>query len=192
MTKKRKWLFFSISLFCILFAGTLKFLQQKWNMTFFLLQMTSTGWISVSLILCAFCLSILLFSLFSKPRKNPKLHTFLFPIFIILSIVMLIIFTFICLFYGFIRDSKYYTFHSPLNDHTIIVEEQSFLLAGYGNFYVKENALFMKYVDYYTTDDGYRPFKFNDYHVKWEKDRATIFYGFGSGDVQKETVIQLK
>jgi hypothetical protein len=56
----------------------------------------------------------------------------------------------------------YGVYHSPDQEKTIVIEEEAFLLAGYGSVYVKENALFMKNVQGYTTDDGSRPFRNDD------------------------------
>ena len=95
----------------------------------------------------------------------------------------------LCLFWGFGSEPKYYVFQSPDQQHTIVVEERSFLLAGSGTFYLKENALFMKPVEGYRTDDGYRPFQQKDFQLKWKRDSVSITYGFGNLDIQKEVTI---
>ena len=91
-------------------------------------------------------------------------------------------------------DTQFY-FKSPNNKNTIIIEECSFLLGGWSNVYERKAIIFKKTIDEdaITTDDGYRPFSFDDYSIEWESDdKATIEYGYGNMDIRKKVTIDLK
>lgn len=97
--------------------------------------------------------------------------------------------------YGFgSEDPKYYYFNSPYGANTLIVEEKSWLLGGWSNFYVKENSLFIRGINQsITTDDGYRPFSFGDYELSWiDNNTVRLSYGYGERNVKKTEIIKLK
>ncbi|MBD3109308.1 hypothetical protein IEO70_13230 [Bacillus sp. AGMB 02131] len=173
-----------IGAFSVLFAGLLTLLQNKWNLTLLLFQLSSKEISSIALIISAICFSALLFSYFSKLKKSKILYALV----LMVSGFLLVVFILGCLLNGFITESKYYAFQSPDQQQTLVIEEESFLLAGYGSFYMKEYPLFVKRVQDYSTDDGYRPFQLDDAHIKWHEDNVTIEYGNGLGDRDKAIV----
>lgn len=93
-------------------------------------------------------------------------------------------------------DNKEFEFKSPNNTNTLIVEECSFLLGGWSNFYQEKYNIFKKPLinqDGITTDDGYRPFSENDYSIYWiSDDKVKIEYGYGSNNIRKEVTIIIK
>lgn len=97
--------------------------------------------------------------------------------------------------YGFgSEDPKYYYFNSPDGTNTLIVEEKAWLLGGWSNFYVKENSLFIRGINQgITTDDGYRPFSFDDYELSWiDNNTVKLSYGYGERNIKKTEIIKLK
>ena len=184
VSKKIKIWLTLIGAFSVLLAGILTLLQDKWNLTILLFQFSSKEISSIALIISAVCFSALLYSFLSKLKK----YKILYPFVLMISGFFIIVFILGCLLNGFITESKYYIFQSPDRQHTLVIEEESFLLAGYGSFYVKENPLFMKRVQDYTTDDGYRPFQHDDAHIEWHEDHVTIEYGFGTGERNKAVI----
>lgn len=85
-------------------------------------------------------------------------------VFGVLAALNIIILGFLCLADG----PAYYTVASPDSRHELVVEEDSFLLAGGGCIYQKVNFLFMKQIGGYSTDDGYRPG--GNYAITWYDD----------------------
>lgn len=100
----------------------------------------------------------------------------------------------VILFATFIMNSdiSYFKFKSPNKDHTLVVEEQSFLLAGYSKFYERKYLIFIKKLDQsISTDDGYKPFSSNDYKLEWIGNNSVkITYGFGSMGIKKNETIK--
>lgn len=93
-------------------------------------------------------------------------------------------------------DNKEFYFESPNNTNTLIVEECSFLLGGWSNFYQRKYNIFKKPLSNghdITTDDGYKPFSFNDYNIHWFNDNEfKIEYGYGSNGLVKEVIINIE
>jgi len=116
---------------------------------------------------------------------------------IVLSMFLLII-TLVTSFsdsYGFGNTyPKYYYFNALSSDNTLIVEENSWLLGGWSNFYIKKNFLFAtKLNQWITTDDGYRPFSSGDYELLWiDSNNVKLVYGFGESNIVKTEIIKLK
>lgn len=81
-------------------------------------------------------------------------------------------------------DPRYYTFRSPDGAYTVIVEEESWLLCGWSNFYEPVCPGLMRKLDASLgTDDGYRPFSAGRYQLTWEADQLLVDCDFGSGGV---------
>lgn len=88
-------------------------------------------------------------------------------------------------------DSKYFYFNSPDNSNTLIVEENTWLLAGWSDFYIKDNMFFVRKINAkILTDNGYRPFTNKDYILTWiNNNTVELTYGFGgNGTVEKEII----
>ena len=89
-------------------------------------------------------------------------------------------------------SKSYFYFESPSKSHTLVIEEDSFLLGGWSNFYERKGIIFIKDLkQQIITDDGYKPFSYNDYKLKWLDDNSVeIIYGFGSEDIHKKEIIK--
>lgn len=192
MKKKSNIILIAPGILLLMFAGALKLLEDKWNLTLYLFHMDSRGIASVSVMISVVCLAVFLSMFLWRMKGKGQIHALLYWFvqvsggFIVLAVL------FVCLWVGFITEPRYYVYHSPNQQDTIVIKEEAFLLAGYGSMYVKENAFFMKRVEGYSTDDGYRPFQNDDYQLEWGEDEVTVTYGFGSMGIQKEIVIPLK
>ena len=108
-----------------------------------------------------------------------------------ISVLCVLALLFVNLFNGgfWESDKKYFTFSSPDNQKSIVIEEWSWLLAGGGHCYVKINPFLVKYSCYILTDDGYMPFSNSDYDITWEDERVSIEYGFRNGESSRQQVI---
>ena len=105
--------------------------------------------------------------------------------------LILLIYSSINLFFQ--SDSKYFYFKSPNGANTLVVEENSWLLAGWSNLYIKKNFLFVKGIDTkILTDDGYRSFSNNSYNLSWiNENKLSITYKFGNGEHIETEIIDL-
>jgi len=192
MKNKSNIVLIMLSVLLLVFAGALKIVLNNWNLSLYLFNMTSQGIMSVSLAISIVCIAVLLSRYLWRSKTKGQIHAILYWFvqvsggFIVLAVL------FVCLCVGFITEPRYYVYHSPNQQDTIVIKEEAFLLAGYGSIYVKENAFFMKRAEGYSTDDGYRPFQNDDYQLEWGEDEVTVTYGFGSMGVQKEILIPLK
>lgn len=77
-------------------------------------------------------------------------------------------------------------FDIPNENNFLVIKEWSLLLAGGAEIYYEKSdgeQIFLG--DTYGTDDGYQPFRMNDYTITFENDGVTISYDFGSNDVWK-------
>lgn len=91
-------------------------------------------------------------------------------------------------------SKSYFYFKSPDNVHTLVVEEDSFLLGGWSNFYERKGMIFIKDLkQQIITDDGYKPFSMNDYKLKWlDNNSVEIIYGFGSEYIHEKEIIKFE
>jgi len=107
-----------------------------------------------------------------------------------LAVICIVLLLFINLM---VNSSKsYFYFKSPDKSHTLVVEEDSFLLSGWSNFYERKGLIFIKSLKKQIfTDDGYTPFSCNDYELKWlDNNSVEIIYGFGSMSIYKKELIR--
>ncbi len=181
-------LFFS-GILCILLTAILKILEKKFHLTFFLFNMTSKGYESIFLFSAIILFGILIIDTFSSLKKRSKNPYMIFTIASTFSGIVLSFFALVILIYGFILGPSYFVFHSPDKQHTIVVEEEAFLLAGFGDIYEKVNAVFMRHKNDYLTDDGYRPFSEKNYRLDWKQNSLTIKYGFDSDSVLRNEIV---
>lgn len=108
---------------------------------------------------------------------------------VILAFIFITIYAFNC------DDTYYFYFKAPDGTNTLVVEEGSFLLAGWSNFYERKSTFFIKDLkEQINTDDGYRPFSDGHYTLDWIDDTTIdLRYDFGTGDIEeKEIRITLK
>ena len=89
------------------------------------------------------------------------------------------------MFLLFFHTQSRYSFFSSHGSHAIVVEEDSFLLAGWVSVYQRVNPFFVRLAGKENTDDGYRPIQAGDYAVTWSGQQAVIQFGDGAGK-QKE------
>ena len=108
-------------------------------------------------------------------------HIILRILIVLLALAVSFVTYFYLLFSLMPTGSIYHEFISDDQQHTIIVNEQSILLSGFGEIYEKTSFCTMKQVGKYTTDDGYRPFSSNGYFFVWNEDNFELHYCFGSG-----------
>lgn len=81
-------------------------------------------------------------------------------------------------------DPEWYEFSD--GQRTIVIEEESFLLGGWGTIYpIKENGTAVV-IGSFSTDDGLR--NKGTYEIKWFEDGAEITYLFDPGGPRTETV----
>ncbi len=98
-------------------------------------------------------------------------------------------------FYTFSQcDPKYFDFKSPNGVNTLVVEEESWRLGGWSNFYLRKNFLFVKGLDKsILTDDGYRPISNGEYNLSWiNEDKIKITYKVGDEEHIDTEIINLK
>lgn len=110
---------------------------------------------------------------------------------IITSIILVFSLIIYLIFYS---EIKYFNFKSSDGNRTLVVEEDSFLLAGRSRFYEKSFGIFIKSLDKeISTDDGFRPFSTNSYQLIWQdKDTVRIEYDFGNAGIWKTETINFK
>lgn len=191
MKKKSNVAFIMLSVLLLVFAGTLKILEDRWHLTLYLFNMSSQGIISILVVISFICFAVFLSRFLWRLRTNGRIDKYLYCFLQVSGGFIVLAVLFVSLLMGFITEPRYYVYHSPNQQDAIVIEEEAFLLAGYGNVYVMENAFFMKQAGDYTTDDGYRPFMNNDFKLEWGEDEVTVIYGFGSMGEQKEVVVPL-
>ena len=191
MKKKSNVAFIMLGVLLLAFAGVLKIIEYKWHLTLYLFKMTSQGIISILVVISIICFAVFLSRFLWRLKTKGRIDKFLYWFLQVSGGFIVLAILFFSLLIGFITEPRYYVYHSPDQKDTIAIEEEAFLLAGYGNVYVMENAFFMKQAGNYTTDDGYRPFMNNDFRLEWGEDEVTIIYGYGSMGEQKEVVVPL-
>ena len=94
----------------------------------------------------------------------------------VLSVIILLLFGINAFF---TPTHKYYSFVSEDKAHHIVVKEESFLLAGYGDIYEMIAPCVMVRLDTYSTDDGYKPFTNNAFYFEWRTDGFILHYDPG-------------
>ncbi len=107
----------------------------------------------------------------------------------VIAISLYMIFTMI---YGSSNPKCFY-FSSPKGSNTLIIEENSWSLGSWCDFYEEKGLFFASDMDKsIKMENGYRPFSRGDYKVTWESEsKISIQYGFGQDGVTKTEVIQI-
>ena len=81
-------------------------------------------------------------------------------------------------------DSKCFEFSDA--QHTVVIEEESWLLGGWWNIYQVNDDGSAEYLRGFSTDDGYR--NNGNYDIRWYDDRADITFNNGNGGMETVTV----
>lgn len=77
---------------------------------------------------------------------------------------------------------RYTPFPSPDGEAVLVVQEESWLLGGWGRFYWQAGPGLLRDTGVtYSTDDGFRPFEFGAYELEWEEDQVIVHYDYGTG-----------
>lgn len=92
--------------------------------------------------------------------------------------VLLLLSNVFCLF---LDEGKNYSFISPDQNHTIVVNEHNFLIAGWVTVYERKNPVMVSFRCREETDDGHLPILSNDYTITWYQDSVTFSFGDGQG-----------
>ncbi len=114
---------------------------------------------------------------------------------IIYNVAVIIMIPIIILIYvGIYSGYKYFDFKSPNKSNTLVIEEKTFLLSGFSDFYEKKYGIFIKQIDSgISTDDGFRPFSNESYKLQWiNEETVKISYAFGNGEVWKSKIINVR
>ncbi len=106
----------------------------------------------------------------------------------VIAITLYMIFT---LIYGTTSPKCFY-FNSPKGNNMLIVEENSWSLGSWCDFYEEKGLLFARDIDKrINNENGYRPFTMGDYKVTWESEsKINIQYGTGQDGVTKNELIE--
>lgn len=190
MTKSKKITLIA-SLIFIVVGFIISILKNRFGLTLYIFNNTSSNIASILYLIGSIILTVFLIQITLYKRKTSD-NKHLFNLILVGIIIVELILALYIWIFVIIHDNKYFTLVSEDSKHKIIVEEQSFLLAGYGNFYEKKHLFFVRKIGSYITDDGYRPFSDNRYSVEWLDDGAIIKYGFGSGGIEKEERLYYK
>lgn len=157
----------------------------------YLFGLTTDSLIPLLSLLAAACFAASGISALMLKRKKAK-RKGLFTFASVWVGLLAFVFCFFSFLAGFAASPVTIVLASPDGEREVIVEEKSFLLAGYGTFYQKENALLLEKLCDYPADDGFRPFSGGAYTAKWRENGLTVLYLFGSGDVLKKVEIDFE
>ena len=94
--------------------------------------------------------------------------------------------------YAFSPYSKYFEYMSDDKEHHIVVNECSFLRAGWGYIYEKTSFCTMKKVGYYSTDDGYCPFSKDAFYFVWNENDFELHFPFIGSKNEKYRVVKME
>ena len=114
---------------------------------------------------------------------------------IIVSIILTVVIGYIALMYfsWFVwtyrgRDS-YKEFTSPDKEHTIVIYNESMFFSGGGKIFEKTSFCTMRYVSFWSSDDGIYPFGSNhSYRIVWNEDNCELYYDYGTGSIVHEKI----
>lgn len=133
----------------------------------------------------AFCLISAITTVLNK-EKNNRISSFISK-FLRVVIVCVFIFNWS---YDY-EDKNYFEFTSPDGNHTVVAEEWTYLLSGGVSFYERENKIFVKHKEIFTTDDGYRAISSGDYTIEWT-DNSMLFTAQNGNGIYKTEIIDLQ
>lgn len=167
-----------IHFFLSLLIPNKKFLIGTWGTApFFQVIFNFLAYISINI--------LYVFDYYSKTRRNIWDKTALSLKIFGLTVILLISNVF-CIF---LDEGKNYSFTSPDNSHTIVVNERNFFQAGWVTVYERNNPLIVSFYYQETTDDGHLPIASEDYIVTWEEEKVTFLFGDGQGEEKYITIL---
>ncbi len=110
----------------------------------------------------------------------------------ILGVIAISLYMIFTMIYGSSNPKCFY-FSSPKGSNTLIIEENSWSLGSWCDFYEEKGLFFASDMDKsIKMENGYRPFSRGDYKVTWESEsKISIQYGSGQDGVTKTKVIQI-
>lgn len=80
------------------------------------------------------------------------------------------------------RSPRYVVLPAPEGRPTLVAQEESWLLGGWGRFYWQKRPWLLQDTGVtYTTDDGFRPFAHGDYELEWGEDSVTVRFDIAAG-----------
>lgn len=122
--------------------------------------------------------------------KNCK-HILLKILVILLTVILAVVAYFYILFsFFFTPVNTYFEFTSDDQQHTIVVNEMSWLLAGGGDLYEKTSFCTMKKVGTYATDDGFCPFTNNAFYFVWNENNFELHYHVGNASGYRVEIME--
>lgn len=179
----KKYIFIAITFIWLALTMGILLIKSRTNYTIlidlFYIQLRQVDILYIlCLMICAWCVWILI-SLW-KRYLSRTVRFFI----ILLWIVLIVGFLYSSLiFFASHVISTYHTFTSPDKKHTLVVEENSFLLSGSVSFYERVNPFFIEDLDADVgLDDGFTPITSEKYWIKWDGNRVhfAVFDARGS------------
>ena len=79
-------------------------------------------------------------------------------------------------------EGRYFTYSSEDGARTIVVDEQTDLLSGYGEIYQRTSAVTMERIGEFHTDHMLRPFSEGVFRLEWGAESVTLEYALGAND----------
>lgn len=131
------------------------------------------------------CVALLISAIVVFLYQNCKHKTLKITV-VALSVVFSICLIYFMIFaYAFSPVNTYFEYTSDDQHHTIVVNEMSFLLGGWGDIYEKTSFCTMKKVGQYSTDDGYCPFTNDAFFFVWNEEDFELHYYYGNSSGYK-------
>ena len=155
-------------------------------------SMTVLGIIGCCVLALFVCISAAALVLF-KPRKGQQCDEQISKSYKTArrgAVITLVLIALGVLFYTVILSGWYYydpkCFEFSDGEHTVVIEEESWLLGGWGNIYQVNDDGSAQRLSRFSTDDGHR--NEGNYDINWHDDSADITYDNGNGGRETVTV----
>lgn len=139
-------------------------------------------WIVV--VWCIIITAICIFRRIKTDEDTSKLYSFTWIVTALCTVI---------LFFGwFISEDSLLGDYDPKcfefsdGEHTVVIEEESWLLGGWGNIYQVNDDGSAQRLSRFSTDDGFR--NEGSYDINWHDDSADITYDNGNGGRETVTV----
>ena len=126
------------------------------------------------------CVVLLISAVAILLYKNCKRTIFKILVIVLFVIICIVVIYYMLFSYAFSPENTYFEYTSDDQQHTIVVNEMSFLLGGWGYIYEKTSFCTMKKVGEYSTDDGFRPFTVDAFYFVWNESDFELHYYFGN------------
>lgn len=145
---------------------------EKFNVYIYLFRLGAEEIIPIIITLCVALLISAVAVLFYKNTKRKTL------VVLLTTILCFLIFSYLLIVFLFSINGTYFEYTSDNKKHDIVVNERSFLLAGWGDIYEKTSFCTMKRVGGYTADDGFRPFTNDAFFFVWNENDFELHHSF--------------